>query len=556
MSSHVPPYPLHRIVVVGHGMVAARFLDELDRLVPPGTSEVTVLGAEPYRAYNRLLLTEVLAGRADLAGLTLPDAPHHVRVLSGVSATHVRREEQVVVDDRGGLHPYDTLVLATGADPRLPALEGLSDADDEGHPCGVRGVQALRTVDDCRALLALRGRTRPDGSPLRVTVLGGGVLGLEAARALADHGLTVTIVHSGAHPMDARLDAAEGAVVRRCLSQQRIRLATRARAESVTSADGAITGVVLRGGRRIDTDLLLLTAGVSPRTGLAARAGLDVDRGVVVGADLRTPRDPHVAAIGDCAQTPEGCPGLLSPGWEQAASLARHLAAQLSAEVENASGTRAGGAGDVIRVKADDLDVVVFGTMPADPFSSPTDRSGFDDDNGADALDPPSTDRSGSRSPRVLHLLDLDGGRSLRVAVHEGRVVAGVLVGAGTLAADLLLAYERGTPVPLDPARLLVKGGDGGTPVASSPASIPGAATICRCNGVTKSDVVAAFEQGERTPAAVAARTRATTGCGGCTSTVEGLLEWLDAADPAPPAHQAPPVDAAPLAAPTSPAAH
>ncbi|WP_226344603.1 FAD-dependent oxidoreductase [Agilicoccus flavus] len=561
MSATPPPHlPRHRIVVVGHGMVAARFLDELDRRVPPGFCEVTVLGAEPHAPYNRLLLSEVVAGRADLHGLTLPDAPRDVRVLAGVSARRIRRGERVVEDDRGGRHGYDTLVLATGAQPRVPSLPGLTGPTgptDRADPADLpRGVHALRTLDDCREILAAAGGTRPDGSPRRATVLGGGVLGLEAARGLAARGLAVTIVHSGAHPMDRQLDAASGAVLRRCLSDRRIRIATRARAQEVTVSDGAVSGVRLGGGRHVETDLLVLTAGVIPRTDLAEYAGLDVDRGVVVGADLRTPADPRIAAIGDCARTPDGWSGLLAPGWEQAGALARDLAAALGGEPTvgpggPSSGRRVGAAAtDVVRLKAEGLDVVAFGAVPDDwgPDDDETDAAGptgagaAAEDVGASVESAGSGGSGGSgasaavsAAPRVVTLLDVQGRRSLRLAVRDGRLVGGVLVGAGALAADLLVAYERGTAIPLDPARLLLKGGGGGVPVATSPASIPGSATICRCNGVTKSAIVTAFEHGERTLAGVAGRTRATTGCGGCTSAVEGILEWLEAADPAPP---------------------
>ena len=561
LSSQVGPAP-HRIVVVGHGMVAHRFVEELDRRARPGSCEVTVLGEEPYEPYNRLLLGEVLAGRADLAGLTLPTTPRCVQVHRGLAAVALDRQARVVRDAAGGTHPYDTVVLATGADAARPPLAVDPDAGE--LPAGVR---TLRTLDDCRGLLALRGRRRPDGSPLRVTVLGGGVLGLEAARALAGHGCAVTVVHSGDHPMDRQLDATGGAVLRRCLRDRHIRSVTRSRATGLSVDDGGhVTGLVLGTGLRLPTDVLLVTAGVRPRADLARGAGLDVARGILVGADLRTDRDRRVAAIGDCAQTPDGCPGLLAPGWEQASQLARSLAAELNGETPSALlSTPAEGprhpetATDIVRLKAQDLDVVSFGTMPADPDPEPDDDLEPDDDTvdtERDAPRPPppvrsdpSPDAPGSdepadpaqgvaAGPRVLALLDPTGRRSIRIAVQDGRVVAAQLVGAGSLAADLLVAYEHGTPIPLDPARLLVAagpggaGGAGGLAVATTPAQIPGRATICRCNGVTKAAIVGAFESGERTLPAVAGCTRATTGCGGCTSAVEGILEWLTAADP------------------------
>ncbi|WP_068428881.1 FAD-dependent oxidoreductase [Piscicoccus intestinalis] len=533
----------HRVVVIGHGMVGHRFVAELARGAEqsarsgrPIDVEVSVLGAEPYEPYNRLMLSEVLAGRADLGGLTLPAAPAGMRVFAGRPAVELNRESRVVVDDLGSEHPYDTVVLATGAAPRVPRLAGLpADSDPDDLPPGVR---ALRTVDDCRELLALAsGRGREGGAP-RVVVLGGGLLGLEAARALVGRGARVAVVHSGAHVLDRQLDADAGSVLLRSLRDLGVHVVRSARAAGLRrDDDGRLVGLDLADGRHLRCDAVLLTAGVAPRVRLAVDAGLPCERGVLVGDDLRSFADPAVAAIGDCAQTPAGCPGLLAPGWDQAAALAARLVGDLAGGSAEAASVAASVAEEepaapeeVVRLKAADLDVVTFGRLPraADPAVA---GECVDDLAGWDATDSECRCASEPAGPRVLALVDGQGRRSLRIAVHRGRLVGGELVGAGSLGADLVVAYERDLPLPLDPANLLVNG-SASLPTAASPANIPGSATICRCNGVSKSAIVDAFQAGERTMPQLSATTRAATGCGSCKDACTGILEWLEKSDP------------------------
>lgn len=601
-----PGAAAHRVVVLGHGMVGHRFVAEVMRRsgAAPVPIDVTVLGAEPYEPYNRLLLSEVLAGRADVASLTLPQAPAGVRVLTRRAALRLERQHRVVLDDTGERHPYDTVVCALGAAPRVPRLRGLPrDVGPDGLPAG---VQALRTVDDARALLARVACRRPDGHPPRVVVLGGGLLGLEAARALLGRGARVAIVHSGGHVLDRQLSAQPGAVLGARLRDLGVTIVRDARAAGLRRDDhGALVGLDLADGRQLPCDTLLLTAGVAPRVDLAAAAGLSVDSGILVDAALRSPDDPDVAAIGDCAQTDAGCPGLLAPGWDQAAALAEQLVARLTREAaagppaETSAGpsivtptdTRSRTDSctysctgrdpgrdpkEVVRLKAADLDVVTFGRMPRgescattdcdagaaatptscamDPaddlagWAEPQDASAATDERGRCARHDPT-------GTRVITLHDPTGRRSLHLAVRGDRplggdrllggarlpggdrqrgdrLLGGILVGAGALAADLVSAYERETPLPLDPAQLLVAGGGSALPTRTSPANIPGAATICRCNGVTKSAIITAFEAGERTLPHLAEATRATTGCGSCTSACRGILAWLEQADP------------------------
>lgn len=521
--------PRVRVVVVGHGMVGARFVEDLHAYGGPDRFDVVVLGAEEYEPYNRVLLSEVVAGKVDVAAITLPRTGRHGRtaVLPGVSAVALDRAARTVVDDTGARHSYDVAVLATGARARVPDLVGL----EEGLPAG---VHALRTLDDAREVVAATVNAR------RAVVVGGGVLGLEVACGLARRGLDVTVVHGGPHVMDRQLDEQAGEVTRRTLDGLGVRVLTRSRTEEVVVRDGRLTGVRLEGGVLLPADLLVLTAGTVPEVGLARRAGLEVGRGVTVGYDLAT-RDPRVCAIGDCAQPPEGGTGLVAQGWDQARRLARRLADEAGrpsgprpageerSPVDPAHGVPEPAAGhdgtqapspaepptagtDVVRVKAAGLDLVTMGPSGT-PGSAPAGR-------------------------RVC-LSDPDGGRHVEVVVRDGRVVAATCVGAGPVAADLVAAYTRGTPAPADPAQLLLRPVAGAAVTASSPTLMPDRAVVCRCNGVTKGALVQAWRAGAHDVEQVAAATRATTGCGGCTDAVCGIVDWLRRADPEQPAERA-----------------
>lgn len=495
-----------RVVVVGNGMVGSRFVEDLRARTP--RAEITVVGAEEYEPYNRVLLSEVVAGAVDVAAITLPTSDvDGVRVLRGTSATALDRARRVLGLDSGEELPYDHLVLATGARARIPSVPGLERLPVGAHP--------LRSLDDAREIVAATVNAR------RAVVLGGGVLGLEVACGLRRRGLAVTLVHGGPHVMDRQLGEGAGAAALAGLTRLGIEQRTGVVAAEVhvsavgtagagggrnaATADGTttdtgpasrrVTGVRLTDGTTVAADLLVLTAGTVPAVDLAERAGLEVRRGVVVGADLTT-ADPAVHAIGDCAEPPEGGTGLIAQGWDQSRRLAAVLAGADAPTSSSFGGT------DVVRLKAHGLDVVAMGAPVA----------------GA----------------RTVTLSDPAAGRHVEVSVADGAVVAVACVGAPEVGADLTTAYARATPVPADPAQLLLRPVRGAVTTAEpSPTLMPDRATVCRCNGVTKGDIVRCWSHGARSTQDVARATRATTGCGGCSDAVCGIVAWLAQSAPA-----------------------
>ena len=435
-----------------------------------------------------------------------------VDLVLGRHATVLDTRARQVGLDGSELVDYDRLVLATGAHPVIPGIDGLRATDGEL----AAGVHALRTIDDCREIVAA---TTNAG---RAIVLGGGLLGLEAARGLWRRGLDVTVLQAQRYVMNTQLDAAAATVVGRLLRRGGVRLRTDVRVVAASTRDGRFTGLtVSRAGdagatdagatdagatdagaaEHLPAELLVLACGVRPATELAAEAGLPVGRGVLVDDAMRT-ADPLVFAIGDCAEHRGEVAGLVAPAWEQA----RVVADQLTGTDPTSRYT---GQRPVIRLKAADLDVTAVGETQADPW---------DED---DQLD-------------VVQLLDPARGRYVKAVIRSGTVVGAIAVGEPRAGAELALLVERGSPAPADRSVLLLPGVRAAAQSADDPTLIPDRATICRCNGVTKGAIVTAWRGGARTGDALAGRTRATTGCGTCRDTVDGLLRWLAAADPDP----------------------
>ncbi|WP_435738094.1 FAD-dependent oxidoreductase [Cellulosimicrobium sp. PMB13] len=573
-----------RVVVVGNGMVGARFAQDLVARVGTGADvapvAVTVLGAEEYAPYNRVLLSEVVAGKVDLAAIGLPATDDaRVTVRRGTEAIAIDRAARRVVT-ADGAYPYDAVVLATGAAARVPDVAGLSGPDLP------RGAHALRTLDDAREIVAASVNAR------HAVVVGAGVLGLEVACGLARRGVAVSLVHGGDSLMDRQLDAAAGGVVARSLAALGVRTWTHASTERVRVDSGHVRGVALRvpddgraasstgldsstgpagapGATRvveIEADLVVLACGTVPETGLARAAGLTVDRGVVVGDDLASPDDPAVFAIGDCAQPPEGGSGLIAQGWDQSRRLAEALAIMATASATvttTASGVDAGPPVPVsphVRLGGDQdrpsmalrlaMSVVVrpaVSSLPVPAVSPRLDVArvaavGTDVVRvKAAGLEIVTMGVCGVRRPaepghRSVTLSDPASGRHVEVVVADGLLVGATCVGAPDVGADLTATYTRRVPVPADPAHLLLRPVAQVAAPASTPTHMPDRTTVCTCNGVTKGDIVGCWHDGARSVDDVARATRATTGCGGCKDVVCGLVDWLAKADPDQPA--------------------
>ncbi|WP_033295088.1 NAD(P)/FAD-dependent oxidoreductase [Amycolatopsis jejuensis] len=468
------------VVVVGYGMAGARLADEIRRRDPKAERvRLTVLGAEQHPAYNRVLLSSVVAGGMNPDTVRLHDAEwagrSQVDLHLGVTVTRLDPAQRLVQTSTGEFS-YDSLVLATGATPWLPPVEGLEPGPE---------VVTFRTLDDCARIL---DAARP-GAP--VVVLGGGLLGLEAARGLAGRGANVTVVHPYSHLLERQLDSGAGRVLARQLAD----LGVTFRFEVTAARHLPGDGLKLDDGSFVPADLVVVAAGVRPEAALAEAAGLAVDRGVLVDDLLRT-SDGRIHALGDCAVHPGAPAGLVQPAWEQAAVLADLLTG-------TDTGARYRGTRAVTRLKARDIDLAALGET----------HVSIEDE-----------------SAEIITFDDPAGGRYGKLVVRGERVTGAILLGLPDAAAMVTQLHDRGIPVPDDRlAVLLGRALPAGAPTAASPADLPSSALICRCNAVTKGRLIEAWRGGAADAAALARTTRATTGCGSCRDTVDAVAEWLAA---------------------------
>lgn len=456
-----------RTVVVGAGMAAARLADDL---VARG-GEVTLLGDEAHAPYNRILLSAVLEGTHDEAAIGLGLRPE-VDLRLGTRVVQIHREErEVELADRSRV-PYDALVLATGSIPTLPPIRGLVQVDGRLHD----RVYAFRSLADCRRLLGAVSTGSTGGEARTAVVVGGGLLGLQVARALSVRGLAVEVVEGGEHLLRGQVDAKAGRILARDLLRLGTTVYTGARVVRLTDE-----GLVLDNGYTLDADLVVLTAGGRPSTALARRAGLTVRRGIVVDDHLRTD-DEHIFAIGDCAQHGARTTGFVPPAWEQAGLLARYL----RGEDASYTGTR-----NVARLRATGLDVAVLG----DPVTA---------------------------EGEVVEVTNPVVGSHRRLVVRDGRIVAGTLVGDLSRIGLITQHFDRQTVLgPSEPGRLLMpdRVSTGSTTGGGSTAAWPDDAEVCACAGVSAGRIRACASYDE-----VRTTTRATTGCGGCAAVVRQLV--------------------------------
>ncbi|WP_030835456.1 MULTISPECIES: FAD-dependent oxidoreductase [Streptomyces] len=458
------------VVIVGGGPAAHRLAARLVGYGHPGG--VTVVGAEPRPAYHRALLGSVLDGTLDAGRLALPALPAEVRQLTGVRVTAVDRARRTVRTGDGRALPYDVLVLATGARPRVPPVPGL----ETGPGRLAEGVRAVRTAADCRPL-----------SEGPVVVLGGGIRGVETAWALSGTGQEVALVHPAGHLMERHLDAAGAAVPAAWLAGRGVTLHLGRRAAEYTPGK-----VVLDDGQVLAAGTVLLCTGTVAETALARASGLDVREGVVVDALLRT-GDPRVHAIGDCAEHAGAVGTTVLQAWEQAEALALTLTGR---QRPYAPGRR------VLRPRTPGKDMVVL--PPAGP-ARPDNTDGTDDIDG------------------TVSLLDRAGGRHARLVLRDGRLHEGAVIGSPSAVAAVSRLYARDEPVPADLLALLT-GADG---AYAGDGTLPDEAVVCHCNNVTGKALKDAWHRGAHDEAALARATRATTGCGGCASVVRRLCTTL-----------------------------
>ncbi len=468
-----------KLVVVGNGMAGMRTVEELLKIAPE-MYDITVFGAEPYGNYNRIMLSPVLAGEKTLEQIMINDREwyraNNITLHAGPAKKVVKvdRRRKVVIAADGTEAPYSRLLLATGAHPFMIPVPG--------HD--LNGVVAFRDVSDVEAMLQA---AKHKG---HAVVVGGGVLGLEAANGLKAQGMEVTVVHNIDVMMNRQLDQVAASMLQAELEARGIRFKMNANTTAIKGdAEGAVSAICFADGEEIPADLVVMAVGIRPNTDLAQAIGLHCERGVVVNDTLQT-FDPSIYAVGECVQHRGEVFGLVAPIWDQAKVCANHLAQFGIANYRSVATT--------MKLKVTGVDLFSVG------------------------------DFSGDEQSEELVFQDLKGGAYKKVVLKDNRIIGAVMYGDTMDGSWYFQLMKDGTDVSAIRQSLLfgqATVGDSGHGEANAALNLPDEAEICGCNGVCKGDVVKAItEQNLYTLDEVRAVTKASASCGSCTGLVEQIL--------------------------------
>jgi NAD(P)H-nitrite reductase large subunit len=456
-------------VIVGAGPAGVAVAESVSKHARAGDWKITLVGREPGLPYNRVALSDHLAGFKSAAALNLRErdwyTEHGIDLRVGDDVVDVDSAERVAVTRSGDRLPYDALVLATGSQPLLPPVDGV---DREG-------VVAFRTRDDVRTILAQSRSAR------RAIVIGGGLLGLEAARGLKERGLPVTVVHLVDRVMERQLDGPAAHLLERALRRLGIEvMLERATTEVLADDNGRAAGLRFAWGDDVEGDLIVVSAGIRPEVELGAAIGVEVGRGIVVDDAMRT-NVPGVFAVGECAQHAGVVQGLWGPIREQA-QVAGAVVAGVPAAFH--------GALPVTQLKVAGIDLFCAGTPSAV----------HPEDDEVVAMNT----RSGVYRKLVL---------------REDRLVGAILLGDTALGGRLRELIRSEAPVPAE----LLETACGGPPTAAEDEGDD--ALVCSCNAVSRGQIVAAVSEGGLTHVDQVSRaTGAATGCGTCRNAVTAVL--------------------------------
>ena len=465
----------HKLVIIGNGMAPGRMLEHLFEAAP-SAYEVTIFNAEPRVNYNRIMLSPVLSGEKTYKDIITHDDAwyerHGVTLHRGKKIVAIDRTLKTVRAEDGMCTAYDRLVIATGSTPIVIPVPG--------HD--LPGVLTYRDIDDVDRMLAV---ARTGGNAV---VIGGGLLGLEAAAGLRMRGMNVTVLHLMPTLMERQLDPAAGHLLQKAVEERGIRVITRANTHAILGV-GRVHAVSLDEGSELPADIVVMAVGIRPSTALAKSAGIEVNRGILVD-DRLVSSDPDIQALGECVEHRGTCYGLVAPLYEMAKAAALHLAGDAQASY----------AGSVTSTK---LKVTGIDLFSAGDFAEAKDRE-------------------------EIVLRDAARGVYRRLVLKENRIIGAVMYGDtadGPWFFDLL---KKGEDIA-DLRDTLIFGQSYAGVTSLDPmaavAALPDDVEICGCNGICKGRIVSAIgEKRLGTLEDVRAHTKASSSCGSCTGLVEKLL--------------------------------
>ncbi|MFZ2300288.1 MAG: nitrite reductase large subunit NirB [Gallionella sp.] len=466
-----------RLVVIGNGMAGIRTLEELLKLAPD-LYDITVFGAEPHGNYNRILLSPVLAGEMTIRDIMLNDvdwyAQNGITLHLNKTVTQIDRVRRKVIADDGTEADYDRLLLATGSNPFMLPVSGKD----------LPGVISYRDIKDTDEMIEAASRYR------HAVVIGGGLLGLEAANGLKLRGMDVTVVHLMPWLMERQLDRTAASLLQQSLEAKGLKFKLEKQtAELVAGESGRVSAIRFKDGEALSADLVVMAVGIRPNTELAEATGLHCNRGVVVNDTMQT-YDPRIYAVGECVSHRGVAYGLVAPLFEQAKVCANHLA-QLGISRYTGSVTST-------KLKVTGIDLFSAG------------------------------DFIGGEGAEEIVLSDPSGGVYKKLVIRDGKIAGSVLYGDTADGSWYFQLLRDGKNIRELRGRLMSGQnhlGNSGHQGQNNAASMPDDMEVCGCNGVCKGAIVKAIkEKGLFTLNDVRKHTKASSSCGSCTGLVEQIL--------------------------------
>ncbi|WP_166245265.1 nitrite reductase large subunit NirB [Paenibacillus turpanensis] len=468
-----------KLVLVGNGMAGVNCVEQLLKLAP-NKYDITIFGSEPHPNYNRILLSSVLAGDAKMDDIVINSwdwyKENRIMLHAGHTVNHIDTNARTVSTDNGLCVSYDELIIATGS---LPFMLPLPGADKQG-------VIAFRDIKDCETMMETAKKYK------KAVVIGGGLLGLEAARGLLNLNMEVSVVHLGKSLMDRQLDETAAMMLQRELQKQGMKFLLEKNTERILGKD-RVTGLRFTDGTEESADLVVMAVGIKPNVALAKNSGIQTNRGIVIDDFMQTSA-PGIYSVGECAEHRGIAYGLVAPLYEQGAVLAKRLA---GIETD-------GYHGSVVSTK-----LKVSGV---DVFSAGEFRDDVD-----------------TRSVRIQ---DEFGGVYKKVVIRDGKVIGAVLFGDTSEGSRLFAMIRSGEDVAGKEKEVLL--GDSGPAQSGADriAAMSDDEIICGCNGVSKGNIVSAInEKGCTSVNDIKACTKASASCGGCKPLVADVLEYVLGAD-------------------------
>lgn len=456
-----------KLVLIGNGMAGVRAIEEVLKINPDGF-EITIFGTEPYPNYNRIQLSKVLQGGTSVSDITLNEwewyEDNKIRFYPGESVTSINTKTQSVSTDKGRIESYDQLIIATGSNPFMLPLPG---ADKEG-------VKAFRNIKDCEQMIEYSKIYK------KAAVIGGGLLGLEAARGLLNLGMEVDVIHIYDYLMERQLDRSAGKLLQAELEKQGMNFILQKNTAEITGKK-QVTGLKFTDGSKIKADLVVMAVGIKPNVALAQEAGIPVNRGILVNDYLET-EIPNVFAVGECAEHRGIAYGLVAPLYQQGQVLAKRLC---GIQVEGYQGSVLS-----TQLKVSGVDVFSAGKI--------------NEDEGT----------------KVYKTYDDWHGIYKKVLIEDGEIAGAVLFGDTKDGNKLFNFIKKGARIEeyLQSAQSVES-------EENVAASMSDEELICGCNGVTKGSILEAIKaNGLTTVDQVKGCTNASRSCGGCKSLVSDLL--------------------------------